>query len=105
MTTAFLEIEYTRHDGTKFHELGTHVIAHYDGRWAAWRAADALIQNARFIASSSDYAAVTLLGIQCPGDYSRHTYPLPDGRRNVRIAPMTHEERAAYRASGGYFHP
>lgn len=105
MAHVFLEIEYTRNDGTKFHELGTHVIAHYDGRWSAWRATHALIDNARFIASSGDYATVTLLGIQRPGDHSRRVYPMPDGSRNLKITPMTPDERREYRALGGYAHP
>jgi len=105
MATAFLEIEYTRHDGTKFHELGTHVIAQYDGRWSTWRATEALIDNARFIASNNNYAAVTLLGVRRLGDYSGRVYPLPDGSRNLKITPMTIEERREYRANGGYAHP
>lgn len=101
----FLEIEYTRHDGSKFHEMGTHVIAKVDGRFGALRATDALIDNARFIASSGDYAAVTLLGVRRQGDYSGRVYPLPDGSRNLKITPMTPDERREYRNNGGYAHP
>jgi hypothetical protein len=104
MPSYFMEIEYTRADGTTYHEGGTHVITWVDGRFGAERATDTIVQNARFIAADR-YPQATLVGVQKPGDYSRTVYPLPDGSRNVTLTPMTADERKAYRADGGYVHP
>lgn len=103
MTTHFLEIEYTRANGSTFRETGTQTIAHVDGRFGAWRATDSLIQNARFIASSR-YPA-TLKGVTRARDYSGRVYSLPDGSRDVALTPMTSAERADYLSTGGYVHP
>lgn len=104
MSTAFLEIEYTTHNGSTFHEMGTHVIAKIDRRFTVWNQSDQLIQNARFIASTGDYASIKLIGIRYSGR-SDQVRPLPDGRKNVPIAAMSKDERASYLAAGGYHHP
>ena len=107
MPSYYLEIEYTRHDGTKFHEMGTHIIATVDGRLNRYNASQTLINNARFIASGH-HPKVTLLGVfrsPLSGRSSDTPTHLPDGRKNVVIIPMTLEERREYLANGGKVHP